>query len=92
MFRLTAQPSVSVELEPAAVATIVVNPDIWLVLAPAQLGQAVFLGLAAVLVPLVVDMEADLPLVVDLLVDPVLLLATSAVVLTILRVIARLRP
>jgi len=81
-----------VELEPAAVATTVVNPDIWLVLAQAQLDQAVFLVLAVVLVLLAVDMEADLPLVVDLLVDPVLLHATSAVDQTILLVIARLRP
>jgi hypothetical protein len=49
------------------------------VLAQAQLAQAVFLVRAVVLVLLVVDMEADLPPVVDLLVDPVLLLATSAV-------------
>jgi len=41
---------------------------------------------------LVVDMEADLPPVVDLLVDPVLLLATSAVDQTILLVTVKLRP
>jgi len=70
----------------------VVNPDIWLVLAQAQLAQAVFLVRAVVLVLLVVDMEADLPPVVDLLVDPVLLLATSAVDQTILLVTVKLRP
>lgn len=62
------------------------------VLAQAQLAQAVFLVRAVVLVLLVVDMEADLPPVVDLLVDPVLLLATSAADQTILLVTAKLRP
>jgi hypothetical protein len=62
------------------------------VLAQAQLAQAVFLVRAVVLVLPVVDMEADLPPVVDLLVDLVLLLATSAVDQTILLVTAKLRP
>jgi hypothetical protein len=48
--------------------------------------------LAVVLVPLVVDLAADLLLVVDLLVDHVLPLATSAVDQTTLLVIAKLRP
>jgi len=81
-----------VELEPAAVATTVVNQDIWLVLAQAQRAQAVFLVLAAASEHLVVDMEEVLRLVVDLLVDPVLPLATSAVDQTTLLVIAKLRP
>jgi len=81
-----------VELEQAAVATTVANPDIWLVLAQARLAQVVFLVPAVVLVLLVVDMEADLPLVVDLLVDPVLLLATSVAGQTILLVTVKLRP
>ena len=96
------------ELEPAAVVTIVVSQDIWLyvllwyddgwvlmdssVLAQVQLAQAVFRVLAVVLVLLAVGLEADLPLVVDLLVDPALLPATSAVDQTILLVTARLRP
>ena len=62
------------------------------VLAQAQLAQVVFLVLAVVLVLLVVDMEADLPLAVDSLVDPVLLLATSAAGQTILLVTVKLRP
>lgn len=74
------------------VATTVVNQDIWLVLAQAQLAQVVFPVLAAVSELLVVDMEEGLRLVVDLLVDPVLLLATSAVDQTTLLVIAKLRP
>jgi len=92
MFRLTAQLCVSVELEPAAVAITVVNQDIWLVLAQAQLAQALFPVLAAVSELLVVDMEEGLRLVVDLLVDPALLLVTSAVAPTTLLVIAKLRP
>jgi hypothetical protein len=48
--------------------------------------------LAVVSVPLVVDMVADLLLVVDLLVDLVRLRATSAVDQTTLLVIAKLRP
>ena len=62
------------------------------VLAQAQLAQVVFPVLAAVSELLVVDMEEGLRLVVDLLVDPVLLLATSAVDQTTLLVIAKLRP
>ena len=62
------------------------------VLAQVQLAQAVFRVLAVVLVLLAVGLEADLPLVVDLLVDPALLPATSAVDQTILLVTARLRP
>jgi hypothetical protein len=62
------------------------------VLAQAPLAQAVFLVRAVVLVPLVVDMQAGLPLVVDLLVDRVLLLATSAADQTILLVTAKLKP
>ena len=62
------------------------------VLAQVQLAQAVFRVLAVVLVLLAVGLEADLPLVVDLLVDPALLPATSAVDRTILLVTARLRP
>jgi len=73
-------------------ATTVVNPDIWLALAQAQLAQVVFQVLAVVLVPRVVDSVADLLLVVDLLVDPVLLLATSAEVPTTLPVTAKPRP
>ncbi len=61
------------------------------VLAQVQLAQAVFRVLAVVLVLLAVGLEADLPLVVDLLVDPALLPATSAVDQTILLVTARLR-
>jgi len=91
-FRLTAQLCVLAELEPVAVATIVVNQDIWLVLAQAQLAQVVFPVLAAVSELLVVDMEEGLRLVVDLRVDPVLLLATSAADQTTLLVIAKLRP
>jgi hypothetical protein len=52
----------------------------------------VFRVLAVVLVLLAVGLEADLPLVVDLLVGPALLPATSAVDRTILLVTARLRP
>ena len=62
------------------------------VLAQVQLAQAVFRVLAVVLVLLAVGLEADLPLVVDLLVDPALLPATNAVDRTILLVTARLRP
>ncbi len=61
-------------------------------LAQAQLAQVVFQVLVVVLVPRVVDLVADLLLVVDLLVDPVLLLATSAEVLTTLPVTAKPRP
>jgi len=92
MFRLTAQLCVSVELAPAAVATTVVNQDIWLVRAQAQLAQVLFPVLAVVSELLVVDMEGGLRLVVDLLVGPVLLLATSAADQTTLLVIAKLRP
>jgi hypothetical protein len=81
-----------VELEPVVAATTVVNPDIWLALAQAQLAQVVFQVLVVVLVPRVVDLVADLLLVVDLLVDPVLLLATSAEVPTTLPVTAKPRP
>ena len=62
------------------------------VLAQAQLAQALFPVLAAVSELLVVDMEEGLRLVVDLLVDPVLLLATSAEVPTTLPVTAKPRP
>jgi hypothetical protein len=62
------------------------------VLAQVQLAQAVFRVLAVVLVLLAVGLEADSPLVVDSLVDPALLPATSAVDQTILLVTARLRP
>ena len=62
------------------------------VLAQVQLAQAVFRVLAVVLVLLAVGLEAGSPLVVDLLVDPALLPATSAVGQTILLVTARLRP
>lgn len=80
------------ELELVVAATTVVNPDIWLALAQAQLAQVVFQVLVVVLVPRVVDLVADLLLVVDLLVDPVLLLATSAEVPTTLPVTAKPRP
>jgi hypothetical protein len=62
------------------------------VLAQAQLAQVVFPVLAAVSELLVVDMEEGLRLVVDILVDPALLLATSVVDQTTLLVIAKLRP
>ena len=62
------------------------------VLAQAQLARDPFRVLAVVLVLLAVGLEADSPLVVDLLVDPALLPATSAVDQTILLVTARLRP
>jgi len=62
------------------------------VLAQAQLVQVVFPVLAVVSVPRVVDSVADLLLVVDLLVDPVLLLVTSAEDPTILPAIAKPRP
>jgi len=75
-----------------AVATTVVSQDIWLVPAQAQLDQVAFLAPAVVLVLLVEGLEADLPLVVDLLADPVRLLATSAVDQTISLAIARLKP
>jgi len=81
-----------VELEPVAVATTVVSQDIWLVPAQAQLDQVAFLVPAVVLVLLVEGLEADLLLVVDLLADPVRLLATSAVDQTISLAIARLKP
>jgi len=81
-----------VGLVPVVAATTVVNPDIWLALAQAQLAQVVFQVLVVVLVPRVVDLVADLLLVVDLLVDPVLLLATSAEVPTTLPVTAKPRP
>jgi len=70
----------------------VVNQVIWLALAHPQLVQPLSRVLAVVLVLLAVGLEADLPLVVDLLVDPALLPATSAVDRTILLVTARLRP
>ena len=62
------------------------------VLAQAQLAQVVFPVLAAVSELLVVDMEEGLRLVVDLLVDPVLLLAINAEDPTILPAIAKPRP
>jgi hypothetical protein len=60
--------------------------------AQAQPAQAVFLVLVAVLVLLVEDLEADSLLVVDLLVDPALLLATSAVDQITLLATAKPRP
>jgi len=92
MFRPTAQPYVLVELEPAVVATTVVNQDIWRVPAQAQPAQAVSLVLVVVLVLLVEASEVDLLLVEDLLVDPALLLATSAAVQIILLGTAKPRP
>jgi hypothetical protein len=62
------------------------------VLVQTPLAQVVFPVLAAVSELLVVDMEEGLRLVVDMLVDPALLLATSAVDQTTLLVIAKLRP
>jgi len=74
-----------------AVATTVVNQDIWLALAQAQLAQVLLQVLAVVLVPLEVDMVEDLLLVVDLLVDLVLPLAISAGDRTILLVTVKPR-
>ncbi len=61
-------------------------------LAQVQLAQVVFPVLVEVLGLLVVDMVEDLPHVVDLLVDPALLLATSVVDQTTLPVTVKLRP
>jgi len=67
------------------------NPDIWLVLAQAQLVLVLFQALAVALVVPVVDSVADSLLAEDLLVDHVLLLVTSAVDLTTSPEIAKLK-
>lgn len=91
MFRLTAQLCVSAEREQADVAITVVNQVIWLALAQLQLARDQSQVLAVAQVLLVVDLvEGSFP-VVDLLVDPALLLATSAVDLTISPVTVKLR-
>lgn len=92
MFKRTAQPFVSVELEPVAGATTAVSQDIWRAHAQALLAQVVLLVLAVVSELLAVDLVEDLPLEVDLQVDPVLLLATNVVDRTTLLVTAKLRP
>jgi len=74
------------------VATTVVNQDIWLVLAQAQLVQAQFQVLVVVLVPRAVDMVEDSYPVEGLLVDLALLLVTSAVGQTTLPETAKLKP
>jgi len=74
------------------VATTVVNQDIWLVLAQAQLVPPPSQVLAVVLVLLEVVLEVVLPLVVDLLVGLAPLLAISAVAQTTLLEIVKLRP
>jgi len=90
MSRLIAQLCVSVELEPADVAITVVSQDIWLALAQLQLVLDLpVLAVAQVL--LVAGLLEGLFPVVDLLVDLVLLLATSAADPTILLVTVKLR-
>jgi len=69
----------------------VVNQDIWRALAQALLVQVPSQALAEVLVLPEVDMVEDSLLVVDLLVDPAPLLATSAVDQTTLLEIVKLK-
>jgi len=92
MFRLTAQLCASAELVLAGVAITVDNPDTWLALAPAQPAQALSQEPDVDLVLHVEVSVVDLFLVVDLLADHALLLATSAEDQTILPETARLRP
>jgi hypothetical protein len=108
MFRLTAQLCVWAELEQAVAATTADNQVTWRyvriiiieglvlmdcsALAQAQLVQVQSQVPAVVLVLPEVDMEVDSLLVVDLLVDHVLPLATSAEDRTTLPEIAKPRP
>jgi len=78
-------------LVPVVDAITADNPDIWLVLAQAQLVLVLFQALAVALVVPVVDSVADSLLAEDLLVDHVLLLVTSAVDLTTSPEIAKLK-